>query len=293
MTGRTGLFVARDGSNNGTTPVGARKALSAFIQHGGGAGIDIQPGVFIDAQAPVVAGTASMSYDVRAFVAALLPSSAIGPIVAANDATVNVAVDDTGASLAAPPSNSRIDVIYCRQHLVSADGGADTDVVLQIAVKKGTAAASPTVPSVPSDALALMKVTVPTGTTATNVLTFTQLHQWIRGRGLEGTAWTAPTLLNSWVNFGGSSQVAQYRKIGDRVEIRGGVKSGTTNPIFNLPVGFRPPASVAYLCPASVAGTALAYVYVTATGDVTPSGYGTGGTNGYVDLAPISFSTTA
>jgi hypothetical protein len=55
--------------------------------------------------------------------------------------------------------------------------------------------------------------------------------------------WTAPTLLNSWVNYGGSRQTAGYYK--DKfnvVHLRGVIKSGTTtNPtiLFNLPAGYR------------------------------------------------------
>lgn len=58
---------------------------------------------------------------------------------------------------------------------------------------------------------------------------------------LQPGAWIAPTLLNGWVNFASGWQVVQYRKVGDRVEIRGMVRSGTVNQaIFTLPVGFRP-----------------------------------------------------
>jgi hypothetical protein len=56
----------------------------------------------------------------------------------------------------------------------------------------------------------------------------------------SGVAWIAPTLLNSWVNYGGSEQPAQYRKVGTRVDVRMAVKHGTTSPIFNLPAGYRP-----------------------------------------------------
>lgn len=57
-------------------------------------------------------------------------------------------------------------------------------------------------------------------------------------------AWTAPTLLNSWVNVGAPQQVAQYRKVGDMVQLRGSVKNGTATSgttIYTLPTGFRPP----------------------------------------------------
>lgn len=61
------------------------------------------------------------------------------------------------------------------------------------------------------------------------------------------TGWASPTLLNSWVNAGGVYQVAQYRKVGDMVQLRGSVKNGTVGTaMFNLPAGFRPPAQVVF-----------------------------------------------
>ncbi len=57
-------------------------------------------------------------------------------------------------------------------------------------------------------------------------------------------AWTAPTLLNSWVNYGGDEETAGYRKNSENwVIIKGTVKSGTVTPgtaIFNIPAGYRP-----------------------------------------------------
>jgi sorbitol-specific phosphotransferase system component IIA len=58
--------------------------------------------------------------------------------------------------------------------------------------------------------------------------------------------WLTPTLLNSWVNYGGTMQPAQYKRIGDRVYIRGVVKSGTGSPIFTLPAGYRPPYDIGF-----------------------------------------------
>lgn len=61
---------------------------------------------------------------------------------------------------------------------------------------------------------------------------------------ITAESWTAPTLLNSWVNFGGSRVTAGYWK--DKygvVHLRGVIKSGTTtNPtvLFTLPTGYRP-----------------------------------------------------
>ncbi len=55
-------------------------------------------------------------------------------------------------------------------------------------------------------------------------------------------AWTAPTLTNSWVNFGGTYGPAGYYKdIGGTVHLRGLIKSGTIGQIaFTLPAGYRP-----------------------------------------------------
>jgi hypothetical protein len=63
------------------------------------------------------------------------------------------------------------------------------------------------------------------------------------------TSWTAVTFENSWANIGGPEQTCQYRKVGDRVELRGVM---SRNPVsygaaaFTLPVGFRPPATVRF-----------------------------------------------
>jgi hypothetical protein len=55
--------------------------------------------------------------------------------------------------------------------------------------------------------------------------------------------WIAPTLLNSWVNYGTppNSALAGYRKRNGRIEIRGLLKSGTPpSTVFALPVAHRP-----------------------------------------------------
>jgi len=103
------------------------------------------------------------------------------------------------------------------------------------------------------------------------------------------TAWTAPTLLNSWVVWGaGSFQIPQYRKIGDMVQMRGSVKGGTIpSVILTLPVGHRPPNNI--LVPIVAASTA-AYVVVGSDGTVNFPSVG-GWTNSNVSLC-CSFSVT-
>jgi hypothetical protein len=98
--------------------------------------------------------------------------------------------------------------------------------------------------------------------------------------------WKVPTLLNSWVDFGGANPPAGYRKEGDWIALRGLVKNGTlTSPILQLPVGYRPPFPMRFAVPS---GTATAQAYAAINGDVGLVS-GTGGSSTSVDLGPIRF----
>ena len=177
MAGKTALFVARDASNNGTTPVGARLALGGLLAGNGASPLDVRAGVLVDSGGAIVSGTANMSYDVRAFRAVSRVSTANGPTIGANDASVNV------VTTAAPGSNSRIDTIWARQHLVTGDGDVDSDVIYQIGVTQGTVAASPAAPTIPVGAVALYHATVTAGVAATSGLVFTRAHAWTVANG--------------------------------------------------------------------------------------------------------------
>jgi hypothetical protein len=84
--------------------------------------------------------------------------------------------------------------------------------------------------------------------------------------------WVAPTFENSWVNYGGSQAEAAYRKDGGEVLLRGTVKSGTmAQPIFTLPAGYRPAATIGFGVVSSAgAGDAFGSVLVNAAGQVVP-----------------------
>ncbi len=61
--------------------------------------------------------------------------------------------------------------------------------------------------------------------------------------------WTAPSLLNSWVNFGSGHRDAGYKKTADgTVHVKGMVKDGSpvTGVIFTLPVGYRPSEKILF-----------------------------------------------
>lgn len=70
----------------------------------------------------------------------------------------------------------------------------------------------------------------------------------VAGGPIAIEAVTAPTLLNSWVNYGGTTLVAGYYKDPfGRVWLQGSIKSGTIGlSVFVLPVGYRPTATVIY-----------------------------------------------
>jgi hypothetical protein len=108
---------------------------------------------------PVVTSRADMQVDVAAFEAIAVQYG--GPIFLANDAIAQVAI------AVAPPSNSRIDVVYVKQN-ENAAPATDADNSLQLASVTGQASASPVKPAIPNGAVEIATVLVPAGKTATN-----------------------------------------------------------------------------------------------------------------------------
>jgi uncharacterized protein with beta-barrel porin domain len=77
--------------------------------------------------------------------------------------------------------------------------------------------------------------------------TSTHNHDSTYAKIAQGS-WIAPTLLNSWVNFGSPWSTAGYYKdtVGN-VHLRGTLKSGTiNNPCFTLPSGYLPGCNLVY-----------------------------------------------
>jgi hypothetical protein len=64
----------------------------------------------------------------------------------------------------------------------------------------------------------------------------------IYGPSAVDTGWITPTFTNGWTNYSGAFNQAGYRRIGNQVFLRGLVvgTTGAANPMFTLPVGFRP-----------------------------------------------------
>lgn len=80
--------------------------------------------------------------------------------------------------------------------------------------------------------------------------------------------WIPVTFSGGWVNVGGAFQTAQYRRIGNRVFLRGSISSGT-GAAFTLPAGFRPLASNVF--PVINGSAGIMQVTITSAGVVTPS----------------------
>jgi hypothetical protein len=117
---------------------------------------------------PGVTGTgrADMRIDISSFVAFLGRGSSYGGVKVANVGTLTSPVFD-----AAPSSNSRIDVVWIRQN--DSVDGADTTNVPEVGIAKGNAAATPTVPAVPTGALPLLDVKLPALVGSTDAATVT------------------------------------------------------------------------------------------------------------------------
>jgi len=121
----------------------------------------IRTGLFWGGTATIVTGTAGMAYSVAGYTCATTRGVSSGAVIGGNDGALSVSTS------AAPGSNSRYDVVYHWHREFSLDG---TDSNPVIGVIQGTAAASPTVPSLAAfpGAIALATILVPAGVTATN-----------------------------------------------------------------------------------------------------------------------------
>lgn len=104
--------------------------------------------------------------------------------------------------------------------------------------------------------------------------------------------WTWVTYQNGYASVAGY-QPAAYRKIGDRVELRGIANGAYTATVvmFTLPVGFRPTTREVF----SYTQDAASYgrFDVRADGTVTREAQANAITGGYVSFSGVSFSTAA
>lgn len=101
---------------------------------------------------------------------------------------------------------------------------------------------------------------------------------------LNTPSWIAPTLLNSWADFGSGWSTAAYVKVGNRVEIKGLIKSGTIpGTAFTLPADYRPAEHLTFV---TIHNTGVGRVEIKTDGNVQiPAG----STSGWLSLDGISF----
>lgn len=105
----------------------------------------------------------------------------------------------------------------------------------------------------------------------------------------QANAWQTPTLGSSWVNYGAPYQAASYRRVGDRVELRGVIKSGTLGAAaFTLPTGYRPPADHLFAQVCAGGSDQFGSLYVSSAGVVQPNS----GANAWFSI-DCSFSVAA
>lgn len=99
----------------------------------------------------------------------------------------------------------------------------------------------------------------------------------------EDSGWLTPTLINGWRVVAGL-QAPQYKKVGNRVYIRGVVDNPmvSSSNVFSLPAGYRPPAALRVV--ASYGNAQVVFILVSPAGDVMP----TGGVAGSV--LPLNFN---
>ena len=103
--------------------------------------------------------------------------------------------------------------------------------------------------------------------------------------------WVAPTLGNSWVDFLAGVAPTAYRRIGDVVELRGAIKSGTVHTtVFTLPAGARPTAGIEIF--PVVAGAGGARLDIGTNGTVTVRSYFSSGSNSMVTLSGVRFAVS-
>ncbi len=140
----------------------------------------------------LVTARSDMQVDVAAFAATL---DRQGPVKLYNDGVVQVKLD------AAPTANSRIDAIYVKQQETASpiSDSADGPIFGKVT---GTPSTSPTPPAVPSGAMRLADVTIPSTATSTSSsgVTITQRYPYTASAGGflrfrtsdEMTEWNAP-----------------------------------------------------------------------------------------------------
>lgn len=170
----TGLGIAPlDGE--GLTPASLRQILRGWWSSPGvvrGCGVDL---------------TSGLTYTVHSGVAVVSRGDSDGYVICEVPLT-------TVATTAGPASGSRLDRVWVRQH-DNTQGDADNRV--EVGVTHGSAAASPSLPALPTGALELTRVLIPQGATATNAGSYQMDVLWAIPFGVpRGVIWHDQNTMN-------------------------------------------------------------------------------------------------
>mgnify|MGYP001812225096 CR=1 FL=1 len=93
------------------------------------------------------------------------------------------------------------------------------------------------------------------------------------GVSVDEESWSAPSMSNSWVDYGSGFQTARYRKEHNGVvRIEGLIKSGTAGTVFTLPTGYRPASAMMF---SARGNTGMHRLNVASTGVVSFTTYDT------------------
>jgi hypothetical protein len=187
MTLRKSWTVGATNPANGATAQDARLAHAGLFEVAA-SGV-VRAGV-LGNQSGIVASRSDMALDVNAFEAVLTRGASYGVTPIANDGIVSIVLP------AAPSSNSR----WVRVYVIQRDNidGADANNNIELGYVAGAAAASPTLPALPTGALALARVLQPANVLGTADCTVTEDYPMTAARGgvvpvrdqAEMTAWT-------------------------------------------------------------------------------------------------------
>lgn len=119
---------------------------------------------------------------------------------------------------------------------VFVDTGANTGIVIGAGVSTTTIIGGVWQATTP-----VVQNNIAGGTNETDIIMISSLRYL---PFIKQSAFVAPTLLNSWVDYGGTAATAAYYKDPNQiVHVKGVIKSGTTTSgtnLFVLPAGFRP-----------------------------------------------------
>lgn len=104
-------------------------------------------------------------------------------------------------------------------------------------------------------------------------------------QGADAYTWTAPSMSNAWVNYGGTWATAGYTKDEHGfVHLKGLIKDGTIgSAAFTLPANYRPGEDYLF---GTISNDAIGRVAVNTSGEVIPQ---TPSNNTWVSLDGLSF----